>query len=85
MIYFTNMLLRGFYAVYFHYGGNQTFAYMHKVMAGYNSRSINLVFSSDNCIDCLGKDLIEESESHRVLDVCHLEGFHSVILSVLST
>lgn len=54
-------------------------AYMHKVMAGYNSRSINLEISSKNCIDCLGKDHIENSERHRVTDVCLIEGFGSVI------
>lgn len=55
-------------------------AYMHKVMAGYNSRSINLeIISSTNCIDHLGKDHIENSERHRVTDVCLMEGFGSVI------
>lgn len=43
------------------------FAYMHKVMAGYDSRSINLVISSKNCIYCFSKDHIERSESHRVV------------------
>lgn len=60
------------------------FAYMHKVMAGYD-RHINLIISSKNCIDCLGKDHIERSESHRVSDACHPEGFDSVISLILST
>lgn len=55
------------------------FAYMHKVVAGCNSRSVNLVISSNNCIDCLGKDHTENSESHRVTDVCLTEGFGCVI------
>lgn len=55
------------------------FAYMRKVMAVCNIRSINLLISSNNCIDCLGKDHIENSESHRVTDVCHMEGFGSII------
>lgn len=49
-------------------------------MAGYNSRSINLLISSNNCIDCLGKGHIENSESHRVTDACHMEWFVFVIL-----
>lgn len=53
------------------------FACMHKVMAGYNSRNINLVISSNNCIDYLGKGHLENSESHRVTDVCHMGLFLS--------
>lgn len=55
------------------------FAYMHKVKAVCNIRSINLLIISNNCIDCLGENHKENSESHRVIDVCHMEGFSSVI------